>query len=220
MVNIETILKEVDKLDKKGFDIKKYVVELIKTNKSSTRPYHNTLHCLYVLYYLIEIYNKTDILNKSTQLDIEFVRRLFIAAIFHDIGYVDITDDSTNIFISNSTVSNIMNRYGETLEEVRRVQTLINTTQYPYHLNIKELNIYQRLLRESDMLSYYLYGDILYFNILGLQTEFKTVSVIDHIDKSINFWEEIEIGKKNNKYRKQIINKIKKFREFLTGESL
>lgn len=218
MVNIETILKEVDKLDKKGFDIKKYVVKLIKTNTASTRPYHNTLHCLYVLYYLIEIFNKTDILNKSTQLHIEFIRRLFIAAIFHDIGYVDITNDSLNIFISNSTVSNIMNRYGETLEEVIRVQTLINTTQYPYQLNIKELNIYQRLLREADMLSYYLYGDILYFNILGLQSEFKNVSVIDHIDKSIKFWEEIEIGKKNNKYRKQIINKIKKFREFLTGE--
>lgn len=139
-------------------DLKKLFTYYINNCISLTNPYHNANHIFAMMYHICCIYEKSQNDNYEFKLDNEGLYILLISAIFHDFNHsAGRYDDNTNVNIAIDVMKNYIDKEyinditsGNKMKEI--IEDNINATCYPYTIEDKDLNLYQRILRECDIL--------------------------------------------------------------------
>jgi hypothetical protein len=125
-------------------DVYKYIM---KNNNSYNLPYHNNFHLEHVSLFVIkgcEYFN----IEKSYQ------KLMIVASLFHDFNHTGSgKDDDVNILKAVEGFLEYNNEYEKFIEdEVKFITELIKSTRYPYLKVCEDLNIYQQIIRDSDIL--------------------------------------------------------------------
>lgn len=185
----------------------KYLSILIKKNKSNNAPYHNMYHSLCVMK---NVYN----ISKSIKLDKEDIRKLCIAAIFHDFNHSQgkLKDDK-NI---KESIDNYFKYTKETKDVDYDVVNIIESTQYPYVIEDKDLNILQKVIRDADMMQM-LEDNYIQQVLIGLATEMN-VNITDFISMQEKFFSNLKFHTKFAKNKFDLNkNSLKEDLEFLNS---
>lgn len=146
---------------------------------SMTLPYHNIRHTLGVMYHIISIYEYSH-----TNGDCGFVLEdkdlyiLLTSALFHDYNHSGGRfNDDINVYNAKNGLRECLYTYLEDDEQTRIVveecEKVIDATQYPYIISDNDLNLYQLIIRECDILVC-LYDDYYTHRVFGLMEEMKT----------------------------------------------
>ena len=180
----------------------KYIIENAELNKafqyytehcnSLTLPYHNLNHTLGMIYHIICIYENSRRRDDYTfKLEIGDLHILILSALFHDFNHSGGRfSDEVNIHNAKEGLKSCLNSiYGES-NEIKYLYSVcsltIEATQYPYIIDNKDLSLYQRILRECDILVA-LYDDYITHRVYGLAEEMKCQDMIQLYAKEYEF---------------------------------
>jgi hypothetical protein len=160
-MKIIDILSEYPSL-KLGF---KFILE---NNNSNLAPYHNLSHILTVVNHC---YNALEYMNMLDDKDV-YVEAFLLSALFHDFNHsMGRRDDAFNIFEAKKGLELfIRTQSGNLINYLNFMNAVIDATQYPYILNEKELNSYQLIIRDADLMQI-TEADWITHVILGLSAE-------------------------------------------------
>ncbi len=174
-----SILEIIDKYE----SLKKALKFVILTNKSNYAPYHNLNHLLTVTKYTYGALKNMDMLKDDK------TEALLLAALLHDYNHsMGAKKDVYNISEAKKGVKKFITDEGIKLD-VDFIESMIDATQYPYVIEDKDLNIYQKIIRDADMCQIFEY-DWLKQNILGLVNELKT-TVVEFLPNQRKFLESL-----------------------------
>jgi len=193
-----SILEILDKYQ----SLKKGLKYIILNNKSNYAPYHNLNHLLTVTKHTYEALKYMDMLNDNN------VEALLLAALFHDYNHsMGSKKDDYNIEETKKGIVKFI-KDEEIDLDIDFINSIINSTQYPYVIQESDLTIYQKIIRDADMCQIFEY-DWLKQNILGLVSELKT-NVIDFLPNQRKFLESLTFLTKygnelKNKYFKKVM---------------
>lgn len=144
--------------------LKKAFKWIIENSNSNHLPYHNLNHLLTVLKYCDYI-AMGEMVYYDNRMD------LYLAALFHDVNHsggklkddknIQNAKDAFCIFSINEKLSNKM---------YDKVLSLINCTQYPYHVPFDDLTLHHKIIRDADMMQAFEYNWI-HQTTLGLASE-------------------------------------------------
>lgn len=137
---------------------------ILKNNKSNLAPYHNLNHMLCVVKYC---YHALEFMNMLSD---ENSESLLLAALFHDFNHsMGRRDDSFNVREAKSGFDNFCKT---TIIDINKdlIHNIIDATEYPYVIENKDLNIYQAIIRDADLMQI-LESDWITHVILGLCEE-------------------------------------------------
>lgn len=164
--------------------LRKALKYIILTNKSNNAPYHNLNHLLTVTRHCYEALEYMDMGYN------EYREHLLMAALFHDYNHsMGEQKDDVNVGLAKRELQKFIEE--ENIElSIPFMWEVLDATQYPYVIPSKELNIYQRILRDADLMQIYEY-DWLKQNIFGLSEEMK-IPVEQLIPGTIAFLKGIE----------------------------
>jgi guanylate kinase len=131
--------------------------DLVKTkNPSNNKPYHNLYHIACVVKHCYDI-------AKSLELEDRHIRRLLIAAMYHNFGYFS-SNDYLNIIkatrmlgIHSIHINRPAYKYGGykvSNSDIDLIKDIIRATQYPYVIQEEALTLSQRIIRDADLLQW------------------------------------------------------------------
>lgn len=193
----------------KEYKLEYYLDCLLKYNSGNINYYHNYEHTMVVLK------NVYDISKTYPTID-EYLRELFIVAIFHDFNHTGgrLKNDSENIiraieafdkFTVEDNVSNI------------RIKNTIRATEYPF--KNEELDILQKIIRDADVMQW-LEPDYTQHVLLGLNGEFHNSSeiTIELIQNSLDFMKSVEFFTEytKNQMKQYLPEKIEELEYLIT----
>lgn len=116
-------------------------------NKSNLAPYHNLNHMLNVVKHC---YNALEFMNRLEDDDAE---HLLVAAMFHDFNHsMGRRDDAYNITQAKKGLENFVYFNTMSILDLEIMFEIIDATQYPYVLKDYELNVYQSIIRDADLM--------------------------------------------------------------------
>lgn len=177
-----SVLEIINKYDylRKAF---KYI---IKNNKSNGAPYHNLNHLLTVTK---AVY---DGVSEETTADDKMMKEMLITAIFHDFNHsAGKTTDDKNIEEAKKGIKNFLKE--EKIDaDFKFISEVLDATQYPYIIDKKDLNIYQGIIRDADIVQVMMYNWI-HQSAFGLSQEFGK-SFEEFIPAQKKFIESVEFN--------------------------
>lgn len=139
MIKFTNLLEKFDYL-RKAF---KFV---IKNNKSNSAPYHNLNHLMTVTLsvYRLMVYEE---LERDSMM-----KEMLLAAMFHDFNHSagKLTDD-LNVVESKKAIREFIEQEGLKVD-IQFIDSILDATQYPYIVEESELNIYQKIIRDADLM--------------------------------------------------------------------
>jgi len=199
-----SILEIIDKYD----SLKKGLKFIVLTNKSNYAPYHNLNHLLTVTRYCYEG------LRYMNMLEDDKAELLLLAALFHDYNHsMGKHKDDYNISESKKGIKKFITDEGFDFD-IDFINTILDSTEFPYVISEKDLNIYQQIIRDADMCQIFEY-DWLKQNILGLVSELNT-TVKDFLPNQRKFLEGLRFLTKYGKsLHKKYFNDVMKEYEIL-----
>ena len=183
----------VHKVIQSNKDLKNYYKWYLSHCLSLNAPYHNLNHTLGMMYHIICIYE-----NSKIRSDYGFVlseKDLYIlltSALFHDYNHsAGLCPDSINVETAKAGLEQCIKSFlvnDENTEKLIEIcKSNIDATQYPYVIDDSELNIYQQILRECDILVA-LYDDFFVHNIIGLGSEMhKADDLLEFMTSNMKF---------------------------------
>jgi hypothetical protein len=203
------ILEIINKYD----SLKKALKFIILTNDSNYAPYHNLNHLLTVTKYTYNALNYMDMLKDDK------TEALLLAALLHDYNHsMGEKKDDYNITKAKKGIKKFINDEDLKLD-IDFIDSIIDATQYPYVIDEKDLDIYQKIIRDADMCQIFEY-DWLKQNILGLVSEIKT-TVVDFIPNQRKFLDSLnfltDYGKKLHKQKFEGVMKEYEILEKIMG---
>lgn len=197
MEELEKILRDYDLL---------YYYNIIKErNPSNNKPYHN-------LYHLLCVTEFCYIIGKSENLDDTEIRTLMLSGLFHDFGHYS-SDDSENI---KKSIEFFKEYSKENVVTEKNVLKNIKSTQYPYVIPDEDLNISQKIIRDSDLLQW-TKDNFIEQVVIGLYKEFGVTDKKIAVEKQRNFMKNylnFYTNKANEIYRDKIDEKLKELDEY------
>lgn len=170
-----TILEIINKYDylKKAF---KYVV---LNNKSNGAPYHNLNHLLTVTK---GVYDGMQFegLGKDKK-----IKEMFVAAMFHDFNHsAGKKTDDKNIADAKKGIKEFAD--AESIElDLDFIGKVLDATQFPYVIEKKDLDKYQSIIRDADIIQVMMYNWI-HQSVFGLSQELK-MNFVDFIQSQKKF---------------------------------
>ena len=198
-----TILKIVKKYDSLKLGLKHIILE----NKSNYAPYHNMNHLLTVTFHTYQALSYMDML------DDENVETLLLTALFHDTNHsMGKKTDDLNIKSSKKFLNKFVKDNDLELDK-ELSDSILDATQFPYVIEDKDLDVYQKIIRDADMCQIFEY-DYLKQNILGLVEEIGT-NVTDFIPNQGKFLESMKFY---TSYGKSL--KSSKFKNLLSDHKI
>jgi hypothetical protein len=166
---------------------------IVLVNKSNGAPYHHLHHCMTVTKYLNEgVDYYIDYMGKDR-------RSILTAGMFHDINHsMGKENDEFNVKKAISSFSAFYEDNIDTLEthiDKDLVCDMIKATQYPYVIDDDDLTLYQKLIRDCDLM---IVRDSDWFQniIIGLGTEIGITDVSKAIDINIGFHKNVQMSTK------------------------
>jgi len=166
--------------------LKKAFKFIIKNNKSNSAPYHNLNHLLTVTK---AVY---DGVSEETTTEDKMMKEMLIAAIFHDFNHsAGKTTDDKNIKEAKKGVETFL-KEEKVDADFKFISEILDATQYPYVIDKKDLNIYQEIIRDADIVQVMMYNWI-HQSVFGLSQEFGK-SFEDFIPAQKKFIEDIEFN--------------------------
>lgn len=141
---------------------------IIENNNSNLAPYHNLSHMLTVVKHC---YSALEYMNMLDDED-DYVEVFLLSALFHDFNHsMGKRDDAFNISEAKKGLELFLRTHaGELMYYLKFMNAVIDATQYPYILNEKELNWYQLIIRDADLMQI-TEPDWITHVILGLSAE-------------------------------------------------
>lgn len=178
-------LEAIEVIDKYDY-LQKAFKYILLNSKSNYNPYHNLNHLMTVLKYCHQ-----GAIAEGLNDDKE-VRELLVAAIFHDANHSGgkKTDD-LNIKDSKKIIKEFIESEGIDVD-LESINSILDATEYPYKIEAKDLNISQKIIRDSDLMQVYEYNWIQQ-NIGGLSQELN-MNFIDFLKPQRKFLEAIEFN--------------------------
>lgn len=165
----------------KKYEIEKYLQKLLKYSSSNFLPYHNFYHTMCM------VENCEEIASSLGLTDFE-KRALSIAAIFHDFNHSggklkdkENVNNAINAFLSMSLEDQDINDL---------VAEIIKATEYPYVIADEDLNLYQQIIRDADLMQTF-EKNYLQQNWLGLTTEMN-LDMLTCLKGSELFWNNVK----------------------------
>lgn len=138
---------------------------LLKYNKSNLAPYHNLNHMLTVMKHCWDAMDFMNLLNRDK------VEEMLVAAMFHDYNHsMGKRDDAYNISQAKEGLKYFVKFNTNMKLDLEFMFKIIDATQYPYVLQDHELNVYQSIIRDADLMQI-LEPDWMSHVILGLCDE-------------------------------------------------
>ena len=149
----------------------------LNTCITQTNPYHNTNHTMAMMYHICCIYEESNRGKYEFVIDEQGLYILLVCAIFHDYNHsAGKFNDNTNV----STAIDAMKLYfnnnfqAENPDRLNRLKDIcsntILATCYPYVIEDEDLDLYQRIIRECDILVAFA-DDFFTQTLIGLKTE-------------------------------------------------
>lgn len=194
-------------------DLKKLFTYYINNCISLTNPYHNINHTFAMMYHICCIYEESQTDNYEFKLDNEDLYILLMSAIFHDFNHsAGKYDDITNINIAKDVMKNYIRTEFINDDEscnhlIKIIGDNIDATCYPYMINDDDLNLYQRILRECDILVSFS-SDYFTQCACGLKDEMRIHDwnkfLAEHIKFLLETWKNMKLS-----YSKKIIEENK-----------
>jgi len=172
----------------------KYIVE---NNPSNYSPYHNFNHLLTVLKYTYQGLKFEGLLEGRN------AKWTMIAAIMHDYNHsAGKQKDDKNVADAKEGIKQMLKKedIDATEDNVEFIDKLLDATQYPYIIESKDLNKYQKIIRDADLTQVFEYNWIQQ-NIFGLSKELN-MTVIDFLKGQRKFLEAVEF---NSEYGKKLM---------------
>ena len=177
-----SVIEIIDKFDylKKAF---KYIIE---NNKSNDAPYHNLNHLLTVTKAVYDGMHEEDAGSDK------MMKEMLISAIFHDFNHsVGKKTDDKNIEDAKKGIKDFLEQ--EKIDaDFDFISQVLDATQYPYVIPKKHLNLYQRIMRDADIVQVLQYNWI-HQSVFGLSQELGK-SFKDFISAQKKFVETIEFN--------------------------
>ena len=147
----------------KELNLDRYLKIVIKFSNSNKAPYHNFYHIMCKIKHTYNIAKSQGYLPKA-------IRTLVLADLFHDFNHsMGEHDDAWNV---KEAIKSFLQHSIETEETNKKVISLIQATQYPYVISEDDVDLDQKITRDSDLLQQYEdnYIQQVYF---GLSEELK-----------------------------------------------
>ena len=165
-----------------------------------------------MMYHICCIYEESQTDNYEFKLDNEGLYILLMSAIFHDFNHsAGKYDDITNINIAKDVMKNYIRTEFINDEScnhlIKIIGDNIDATCYPYMINDDDLNLYQRILRECDILVSFS-SDYFTQCACGLKDEMRIHDwnkfLAEHIKFLLETWKNMKLS-----YSKKIIEENK-----------
>lgn len=177
----------------KDYDVENYLSVLLRKNTSNKAPYHNFNHIMCVVKNVYEI-------AMDLKIEESMIRNLIIAAIFRDINHSQgIHKDDVNI---KRAVKMFKDNTVESIENNHIIISIIEATQYPYVINVEDLSLEQKIIRDADLMQTFEENYIQQV-IFGLSEEMN-LELKDLLEGQIKF---LENSVYHTGYAKSIANK-------------
>lgn len=186
---------------------------IISNSTSNYAPYHNLNHLLTVtkhVYYGLKTEGLLDGKNGILSL---------VSAMFHDFNHSEGKNkDDKNIADAKEGVRKFANANSITNLDIEFIDKMLDATQYPYIIENKELNKYQAIIRDADIMQLLEYN-WLQQTILGLSKELG-MSVEEFMKGQKKFMDSVEFisdyGKKMKKEKwSQIVKEVEALENIL-----
>lgn len=127
----------------KLFKLEKYFKDLLMLNQANNAPYHNYYHTTTVM-------KGCYFIGQSLNLKFDELRMLCIAAMFHDFNHSQgKLKDNENVAIAIESFKKLSS---ETEDTSNNIIDIISATEYPYVIEEADLNLFQKIIRDADML--------------------------------------------------------------------
>ena len=175
-------------------DLKNYYKWYLTYCNSLCVPYHNLNHTLGMMYHILCIYNESQ--KKEHEYGFRLTEQdlyiLMTSALFHDYNHsAGVHPDSVNVATAKAGLNRCLREFlvaDETTESLIKIcEQNIDATQFPYVIKDEDLNLYQRILRECDLLVS-LYDDYFTHAVMGLYYEMKPqTELIDFVASNMQF---------------------------------
>lgn len=116
-------------------------------NKSNLAPYHNLNHMLTVVKHCYRAMDYIDML------DDKYCESLLVAALLHDFNHsMGRRDDAYNVAQAKIGLE-IFVKYNTSVEfDLEFLNSILDATQYPYIIKGDDLNVYQAIIRDADLM--------------------------------------------------------------------
>jgi hypothetical protein len=186
---------------------------IISNSTSNYAPYHNLNHLLTVtkhVYYGLKTEGILD--GKNGMLSL-------ISAMFHDFNHSEGKNkDDKNVADAKEGVRKFADANSITNLDLEFIDKMLDATQYPYIIENKELNKYQAIIRDADIMQLLEYN-WLQQTILGLSKELG-MSVEEFMKGQKKFMDSVEFisdyGKKMKKEKwPQIVKEVEALENIL-----
>jgi hypothetical protein len=131
---------------------------VMSNNTGNINPYHNNFHLESVAKTALELCEKyygNDTGIKKLPINDDVIRLVITAALFHDMNHTGSgKDDSINITIAKNCFYDFVlsNPDMFSASETFIIYDLIDATLYPYIIDNNNLNLLQKIIRDSDIL--------------------------------------------------------------------
>lgn len=178
------------------FKMDEYLNILLKENKSNYAPYHNINHLLCVTKYCY-LFGKEEGVSKKE------LRVLVTAGLFHDFNHSEgkKTDDK-NIAEAKKCVEKYVDS-----DDIEDVNVLIEATQYPYVIDVKDLSLSQKIIRDADFMQTF-EDNFIHQVVFGLAKEIGK-EPIDFLSMQKSFISSMEFNTNTaKKYTKSKLEKL------------
>lgn len=172
-----------------------------------TNPYHNANHTMAMMYHICCIYEESNRGKYEFVIDEQGLYILLLSAMFHDYNHsAGKFADTVNVSIAIESVESLIMKSfpndTNTAEKLKNiVHDTIKATCYPYVIEDKDLNLYQRIIRECDILVAFS-DDFFTQTIIGLKTEMQTKDWTEFLANEskflLNSWNELKLEYSHN----------------------
>jgi len=180
----------------KFYQLENYFNILLKHNLSNDAPYHNLYHTLCVMENASLCLTHEEE-NKFTK---EQRRNTLIASLFHDFNHSKGKDsDDINV---QTAIDSFLKYSLETEENNNFIIDIIKATQYPYVINEEILTIFQKIIRDADLLQLFR-ENYIQQNIIGLSTEMNK-PIEEFLNSSLSFYKNIKFHTKYGKIQQEL----------------
>lgn len=143
-----SVIHIIDEYD----SLRKGLKFIINNSKSNTAPYHNLNHMLTVTRH---VYNA---LEHMFMLEDPRREELLLAALFHDYNHsMGKENDAYNVEEAKKGLREFLE--SEKLDmDIDFMEEILDATEYPYKINFRHLNFYQKIIRDCDLCQAYEYN--------------------------------------------------------------
>lgn len=154
-------------------------------------PYHNMRHTLGMIYHIIRIYEQGRGGLSDVRLSDDDLYILITSALFHDYNHsAGRFSDQVNVRNAKEGLTACLKSIlpeSEIREEIiLTCKKNIDATQYPYIISDDQLDIQQRIMRETDIIVC-LYDDFITQSFMGLAAEMHQTNLMDFTVEYLRF---------------------------------